>query len=356
MDGYSATVFAYGHTGSGKTHTMSGTPSDPGIIPRAVEQIFQSINTLTSAQGMDNEVVFLVKISYVELYNNTFRNLLSGLEGTTPVSPAAKFKRDRSDKIEVRENPSTGTFLFGPPNLHHTITTPTQAHCLIQHGSKSRSTGSTLCNEQSSRSHSILTIHVESQLSARGITQKELRMGKLHLVDLAGSERVSMSGATGQTLTETQNINSSLSALGNVLSALSKNATRKNGNNEIPPYRDSKLTHLLKDSLGGNSKTLMMTTLRGGDDFYQHTVLSLMYAARAKKIKNTTSVNRDVSSSQSELHQISSDIEGLKRRLVERAREFEELSKTGGRSKEENKILKDKVRIDKEGRGGLLHR
>ena len=279
VDGYSATVFAYGHTGSGKTYTMSGTPSDPGIIPRAVEQIFASINLLTASQSIDSSpanstsVVFLVKMSYVELYNNSFRNLLDSRTATvaatgggsgdncSDTSPsAAKFKRDRTDKIEVRENPSTGTFLSGPKDLHRTITTPRQAHQLISQGSASRSTASTNCNTFSSRSHSILTIHVESQLNLPNSDVKELRMGKLHLVDLAGSERVRLSGATGTTLTETQNINQSLSCLGNVLSTLSKNASNPK-NQQKPPYRDSKLTHLLKDSLGGNSKTLMLTTL-----------------------------------------------------------------------------------------------
>lgn len=304
-----------------------------------MSQIFTSINHLTSSVpnapsgAVSNSVVFLVKMSYVELYNNSFRNLLEDVTGSTPVSPAAKFKRDRTSKIEVRENPSTGTFLFGPHNLNHNITTPSQARSLIAAGAANRSTAATNCNISSSRSHSILTIYVESQLSMPGTDIKELRMGKLHLVDLAGSERVSLSGATGQTLTETQvrngtvitmvfcqwqlkstilttrlpslftplsiqNINSSLAALGNVLSTLSKNASNPSSATLHPPYRDSKLTHLLKDSLGGNSKTLMLTTLRVGQTFYHHTVLSLMYAARAKKIKNTSSVNRDISSDQ----------------------------------------------------------
>ncbi|GMH54519.1 hypothetical protein TL16_g01690 [Triparma laevis f. inornata] len=354
VDGYAATVFAYGHTGSGKTYTMFGTPEQPGIVPRTVEQIFSTINCLTTPQNKQNnnpvnsDVIFLVKMSYVELYNNTFRSLLndppaSQVESSSPT----KYKRDLGNKIEVREHPSSGTFLSGPPSLNRTITSPHQAHALIREGTINRSTASTKCNEYSSRSHSILTIHVESQLRLKSTNVKELRMGKLHLIDLAGSERVSMSGATGSTLTETQNINQSLSALGNVLSTLSKNASLPVPKQVKPPYRDSKLTHLLKDSLGGNSKTLMLTTLRGGEDFYQHTSLSLMYASRAKKIKNNSFVNRDFSVSQSSLHGISNDIEGLKKRLMERAEEFERLKERRG-SVEENKGLKEKFRVMEE--------
>ena len=189
---------------------MTHNPNPPSLPSNPVSQIFASINHLTSSApnappgAASNSVVFLVKMSYVELYNNSFRNLLEDVVGSTSASPAAKFKRDRTSKIEVRESPSTGTFLFGPRNLNHNITTPSQATSLIAAGAANRSTAATNCNDSSSRSHSILTIHVESQLSMPGADLKELRMGKLHLVDLAGSERVSASGATGQTLTETQ--------------------------------------------------------------------------------------------------------------------------------------------------------
>ncbi|GMH58955.1 hypothetical protein TrST_g10249 [Triparma strigata] len=363
VDGYSATVFAYGHTGSGKTYTMFGTNENPGIVPRTVEQIFSTINSLTSSSvnppqhntPVNSDVIFLVKMSYVELYNNTFRSLLDDPNPgdapkkghPNPPSPQmSKYKRDQTNKIEVREHPSSGTFLAGPASLNRTITTPSQAHALIHQGTINRSTASTKCNEYSSRSHSILTIHVESQLRLKSTNVKELRMGKLHLIDLAGSERVSMSGATGSTLTETQNINQSLSALGNVLSTLSKNASNPPPKQpQKPPYRDSKLTHLLKDSLGGNSKTLMLTTLRSTANFYPHTVLSLMYASRAKKIKNHSAVNRDFSADQSSLQEISNDIDGLKQRLQLRAIEFERLSSLKFQSVEENRTLKNKLQI-----------
>lgn len=149
------------------------------------------------------------------------------------------------------------------------------------------------------RSHAILTIHVESKITKDD--KAEYRLGKIHLVDLAGSERLSLSGVeAGDTLLETQNINKSLTALGDVLSALSKNARfdqKKSGPvpTKVPvPYRACKLTHLLKDSLGGNSKTIMVTNIRKGNEYFQQTSISLMYASRAKKIRNRSQVNRNM--------------------------------------------------------------
>lgn len=175
------------------------------------------------------------------------------------------------------------------------------------------------------RSHAILTVHVESRsissASSAATAQGELRLGKMHLIDLAGSERLSISGSEGDTMVETQNINLSLTALGDVLSALSKNATlakqhAKSSVGPAPslvpvPYRNSKLTHLLKDSLGGNSKTIMITNVRTGDEYYQQTAISLMYASRAKKVRNHSSVNRNVLGDTG-IHAVTREIERLK--------------------------------------------
>ena len=180
---------------------------------------------------------------------------------------------------------------------------------LINFGLKARAVGCTNLNEHSSRSHSILTLHVESREGNDGC----VCMGKMHLVDLAGSERVSMSGAEGATLRETKNINLSLAMLGNVLSALSRfHSAKSNSNNKhhpkpVIPYRDSKLTYLLKDSLGGNSKTVMLTAVRGPSAFFQQTKMSLMYASRAKKIQNSTKINVD-SIGTSEMQQIATHV------------------------------------------------
>jgi hypothetical protein len=177
-------------------------------------------------------------------------------------------------------------------------------------------------------------------------------MGKLHLVDLAGSERLSLSGAEGGTLVETQNINLSLSALGDVLSALSKNAKLlgsssllSNGSisGTVPvPYRNSKLTHLLKDSLGGNSKTLMIATLRSTKEFHSQSLMCLMYATRAKSIRNFTTVNRDTEGD-SGLHKVSAQIELLKKRLVDRTQEFDRLKDLHSSDAQENFHLRQRL-------------
>ena len=303
VNGYNSTIFAYGSTGSGKSYTMTGNSSDPGIIPRAISEIFSIIETTTS---QENDVYFYVRLSYVELYNNSFRNLLDfaskeltskennelsqidlnmSITSASGASTAGGSKRSSTsisiqrDKIEVRESQSAGVFLAGP-NIRIPVTSASEAFSLINRGNKFRAVGSTQCNDSSSRSHAILTLHVESRITPNSnnthpgeSTIPDLRLGKMHLVDLAGSERITLSGAEGDTLVETQNINLSLTALGDVLSALSKNAqiisqqqliksgkaTIKTVSPIVPvPYRNSKLTHLLKDSLGGNSKTIMV--------------------------------------------------------------------------------------------------
>ncbi|KAJ1455235.1 P-loop containing nucleoside triphosphate hydrolase protein [Pelagophyceae sp. CCMP2097] len=259
-DGYNATIFAYGHTGSGKTFTMTGEPGNAGITPRAVRDIFETMERAAA----EKDALFLVRVSYVELYNNHFRNLLD---------------------IEIRESKRTGVFLSGP-GIEVGVRTEAEVRRLVRHGDRVRAHASTNCNEHSSRSHAILTIHV--QRSEQGSVQ----VGKLHLVDLAGSERVSMSGARGEALVEAQNINLSLALLGDVLAALSRNATKAPADREPVPYRNSKLTHLLKDSLGGNSKTLMLANLRASPFYYRQSLVSLMYASRAREIRNRIIVNR----------------------------------------------------------------
>lgn len=207
----------------------------------------------------------------------------------------------------------------------------------------------------------------------------ELRLGKMHLVDLAGSERVTLSGAEGDTLIETQNINLSLTAIGDVLSALSRNATiihqqqnqqlqsskstnslrtgpvggsgpgvTRNQVSLVPvPYRNSKLTHLLKDSLGGNSKTIMIATIRTHSEYYQQTAVTLMYASRAKKVRNRSLINRNVIGDTG-IHAVTTEIERLRSRLDERSTEFEHLKHTQMRDSNENNALKSRFQLLKD--------
>jgi hypothetical protein len=297
--GYNATIFAYGSTGSGKTHTMTGQCS-MGVVPRAIRDIFRMA---TSRTASDTAAMFLVHISYVELYNNIFRNLLHDLGNRNA--------DDRLKKIEIHENKRSGVHLTGPSNLRLAVTNVEQALRFVAHGTRARAVGTTNLNEHSSRSHSILTFHIESRER-----QSVVRMGKLHLVDLAGSERISLSGAEGDTLVEAQNINLSLTNLGIVLSALSSQSEAGSHSRCVVPYRNSKLTYFLKDSLGGNSKTLMITNLRVEAANYQEvrqlivlrcygltcagmahlslqSLVSVLYSSRAKKIKNRSAINMD---------------------------------------------------------------
>ena len=324
---------------------MSGDQRDPGIIPRTVGDIFDSIKATAAAQP---DTMFLVRMSYVELYNNVFRNLLDwGLvEYSEQVDEVegdgGVYRTARSDRIEVRETKVAGVHLSGP-RLRAPVTSAANVLRLIAAGNQARAVGATNCNEHSSRSHAILTLYVESRTGFDSAS--EVKMGKLHLVDLAGSERVSLSGAEGGTLVETQAINLSLATLGDVLSALSKNAQQPGSApaaTDPVPYRNSKLTHLLKDSLGGNSKTLMIATLRSAREFHSQSLMSLMYATRAKRIRNVTTVNRDTAGG-SGIHQVSADIQLLKQRLEERTREFDRLRDLHSSDAQENMQLRRRL-------------
>ncbi|XP_068514653.1 kinesin-like protein KIF17 isoform X3 [Anas acuta] len=264
-EGYNGTIFAYGQTGSGKSFTMQGVvdPStEKGIIPRAFEHIFESIQCAENTK-------FLVRASYLEIYNEDVRDLLGA---------------DTKQKLELKEHPEKGVYVKGLSL--HTVHSVVQCERIMEMGWRNRAVGYTLMNKDSSRSHSIFTIHMEiCTIDERG--QDHLRAAKLNLVDLAGSERQSKTGATGERLKEATKINLSLSALGNVISAL------VDGRCKHIPYRDSKLTRLLQDSLGGNTKTLMIACLSPADNNYDESLSTLRYANRAKNIKNKPSINED---------------------------------------------------------------
>ncbi|XP_053432953.1 kinesin-like protein KIF17 isoform X3 [Nycticebus coucang] len=264
-EGYNGTIFAYGQTGSGKSFTMQGLPDPPsqrGIIPRAFEHIFESVQCAENTK-------FLVRASYLEIYNEDVRDLLGA---------------DTKQKLELKEHPEKGVYVKGLSM--HTVHNVAQCERIMETGWKNRSVGYTLMNKDSSRSHSIFTISIEIYaVDERG--KDHLRAGKLNLVDLAGSERQSKTGATGERLKEATKINLSLSALGNVISAL------VDGHCKHIPYRDSKLTRLLQDSLGGNTKTLMVACLSPADNNYDETLSTLRYANRAKNIRNKPHINED---------------------------------------------------------------
>ncbi|XP_076872633.1 kinesin-like protein KIF3C [Brachyhypopomus gauderio] len=265
LRGFNGTIFAYGQTGTGKTYTMQGQWTDAdrrGVIPNSFEHIFTHISRSQNQQ-------YLVRASYLEIYQEEIRDLLS---------------KDHSKKLELKENPDSGVYIR---DLSSVVTKSVKE---IEHvmnvGNQTRSIGFTNMNEHSSRSHAIFTITVEcSRPGPDG--RDHIRVGKLNLVDLAGSERQTKTGVQGQRLKEATKINLSLSALGNVISAL------VDGRSSHVPYRDSKLTRLLQDSLGGNAKTVMVATLGPASYNYEETLTTLRYANRAKNIKNAPRVNED---------------------------------------------------------------
>mmetsp|Transcript_23582 Transcript_23582/g.22728 ORF Transcript_23582/g.22728 Transcript_23582/m.22728 type:complete len:780 (-) Transcript_23582:114-2453(-) len=264
LSGYNGTIFAYGQTGAGKTHTMEGRPDPPflrGIIPNSFQHIFDHISSASDFQ-------FLVRASYLEIYNEEIRDLLS---------------KDPKNSLELKENLDTGVYVKDLTSF--VVKNVTEIDHVMQAGKKNRSTGATLMNQTSSRSHSIFTIVIECMdLAGKG---DHIRVGKLNLVDLAGSERQSKTGATGDRLKEATKINLSLAALGNVISAL------VDGKSSHIPYRDSKLTRLLQNSLGGNAKTVMCANCGPADYNYDETLSTLRYANRAKNIKNKPKINED---------------------------------------------------------------
>ncbi|KAK3558341.1 hypothetical protein QTP86_017253, partial [Hemibagrus guttatus] len=296
------TIFAYGQTGTGKTFTMEGVRAVPelrGIIPNSFAHIFGHI---AKAEG---DTRFLVRVSYLEIYNEEVRDLLG---------------KDQMQRLEVKERPDVGVYIKDLSG--YVVNNADDMDRIMTLGHKNRSVGATNMNEHSSRSHAIFTITIEC--SEKGVDgNQHVRMGKLHLVDLAGSERQGKTGATGQRLKEATKINLSLSTLGNVISAL------VDGKSTHVPYRNSKLTRLLQDSLGGNSKTMMCANIGPADYNYDETISTLRYANRAKNIKNKARINEDPKDAL--LRQFQKEIEELKKKLEE----GEEISGSEGSGSED---------------------
>ncbi|KAM4700869.1 kinesin heavy chain isoform 5-T5 [Discoglossus pictus] len=267
LAGYNGTIFAYGQTASGKTHTMEGKLHDPqmmGIIPRIARDIFNHI------YSMDENLEFHIKVSYFEIYLDKIRDLLD-------VSKT---------NLSVHEDKNRVPFVKGCTERF--VSSPEEILDVIDEGKSNRHVAVTNMNEHSSRSHSIFLINIKQEN-----VETELKLsGKLYLVDLAGSEKVSKTGAEGAVLDEAKNINKSLSALGNVISSLAE------GSKGYVPYRDSKMTRILQDSLGGNCRTTMFICCSPSSYNDAETKSTLMFGQRAKTIKNTASVNLELTAEQ----------------------------------------------------------
>uniref|UniRef100_A0A0K8TKQ0 Putative kinesin-like protein n=1 Tax=Tabanus bromius TaxID=304241 RepID=A0A0K8TKQ0_TABBR len=272
FQGYNACVFAYGQTGSGKTYTMMGSSQNPGLIPRICQELFNRIKL-----GQETGTGYRTQASYLEIYNERVKDLL-GAQST-------------GHGLRVREHRTLGPYV---ENLSQHIVNDYEEiqECLVR-GNIQRTTASTNMNDTSSRSHAIFTITFVQAGFLNDMPSETV--SKIHLVDLAGSERANATGATGQRLKEGAHINKSLVTLGSVISALADQTNRTEQNKRILyiPYRDSVLTWLLKDSLGGNSKTIMVAAISPADCNYSETLSTLRYANRAKNIINKPTVNED---------------------------------------------------------------
>ncbi|XP_057708940.1 kinesin heavy chain-like isoform X1 [Corythoichthys intestinalis] len=263
LGGYNGTIFAYGQTSSGKTHTMEGQLHDTrlmGIIPRIASDIFEHI------YSMDENLEFHIKVSYFEIYLDKIRDLLD-------VSKT---------NLAVHEDKNRVPFVKGCTERF--VSSPEEVMDVIDEGKANRHVAVTNMNEHSSRSHSIFLINIKQE----NVETETKLSGKLYLVDLAGSEKVSKTGAEGAVLDEAKNINKSLSALGNVIAALSE------GTKSHVPYRDSKMTRILQDSLGGNCRTTIIICCSPSAYNEAETKSTLMFGQRAKTIKNTVSVNLEL--------------------------------------------------------------
>ncbi|KAJ9156059.1 Kinesin motor domain-containing protein [Pleurostoma richardsiae] len=275
FQGYNNCIFAYGQTGSGKSYSMMGYGKEHGIIPNICQDMFGRIDNLQQ----DKSLRCTVEVSYLEIYNERVRDLLN---------PATK------GNLKVREHPSTGPYVEDLAKL--VVSSFQEIEHLMDEGNKARTVAATNMNETSSRSHAVFTLML-TQKKYDAETKMEMeKVAKISLVDLAGSERATSTGATGARLKEGAEINRSLSTLGRVIAALADLSTgkkKKGGGAAQVPYRDSVLTWLLKDSLGGNSMTAMIAAISPADINYDETLSTLRYADSAKRIKNHAVINED---------------------------------------------------------------
>ncbi|XP_021301205.1 kinesin-like protein KIN-4A isoform X2 [Herrania umbratica] len=336
FQGYNATVLAYGQTGSGKTYTMGTAMKDgcqTGLIPQAMNALFKKIETLK------HQTEFQLHVSFIEILKEEVRDLLDSepvSKSVTPNGNAVKVTVPGRPPLQIRESSNGVITLAGSTEI--AVTTLQEMATCLEQGSISRATGSTNMNNQSSRSHAIFTITLEQMCKIQSVSSgndtldddmgEEYLCAKLHLVDLAGSERAKRTGSDGLRLKEGIHINRGLLALGNVISALGDEKKRKEGMHV--PYRDSKLTRLLQDSLGGNSKTVMIACISPADINAEESLNTLKYANRARNIQNKPVVNRDLISN--EMQKMRQQLQYLQAELCAR----------GGRTSD-MKILKERI-------------
>ncbi|KNA10715.1 hypothetical protein SOVF_141490 [Spinacia oleracea] len=312
--GYNGTVLAYGQTGSGKTYTMgtnyNGEDNATGIIPQVMQTIYSRV------ESMKGSTEFLIRVSFIEIFKEEVFDLLEASPPAISKGDTAKPCGPARVPIQIRETVNGGITLAGVTEAE--VRSKEEMASYLKRGSIARATGSTNMNSQSSRSHAIFTISMEQKKTAKcaegsnGYSTDDILSAKLHLVDLAGSERAKRTGADGMRLKEGIHINKGLLSLGNVISALGDEKKRKEGGHV--PYRDSKLTRLLQDSLGGNSKTVMIACVSPADTNAEETLNTLKYANRARNIQNKAVINRDPIAAQ--MQTMRSQIEQLQTELL----------------------------------------
>ncbi|XP_026930436.2 kinesin-like protein KIF14 [Acinonyx jubatus] len=292
FEGYNACLFAYGQTGSGKSYTMMGLSEEPGIIPRFCEDLFAQV-----AKKQTQEVSYHLEMSFFEVYNEKIHDLLvcKGENG------------QRKQPLRVREHPVSGPYVEALSM--NVVSSYSDIQSWLELGNKQRATAATGMNDKSSRSHSVFTL-VMTQTKIESVEGEEHDhriTSRINLIDLAGSERCSTAQTSGQRLKEGVSINKSLLTLGKVISALSEQANRKRG---FVPYRESVLTWLLKESLGGNSKTAMIATVSPAASNIEETLSTLRYASQARMIINIAKVNEDMNAKL--IRELKAEIEKLK--------------------------------------------
>uniref|UniRef100_A0A8C4HWP0 Kinesin-like protein n=1 Tax=Dicentrarchus labrax TaxID=13489 RepID=A0A8C4HWP0_DICLA len=293
FEGYNVCIFAYGQTGAGKSYTMMGKqePGQEGIIPQLCEDLFQR-----TGENTDPDLTYSVEVSYMEIYCERVRDLLN------PKSQGT---------LRVREHPILGPYVEDLSKL--AVTGFCDIRDLMDAGNKARTVAATNMNETSSRSHAVFTIVFTQKRRDQMTSLDTEKVSKISLVDLAGSERADSSGAKGMRLKEGANINKSLTTLGKVISALAEMQSNKKRKSDFIPYRDSVLTWLLKENLGGNSRTAMIAALSPADINYEETLSTLRYADRAKQIRCNAVINEDPNAKL--IRELKSEVERLRNLL-----------------------------------------